>query len=487
MPDSRPPIFDDGGELPDVDRSRAPDRPSNDDHRPAGRHPNYLVRRAIVIGLAVALLAGGSVAVSRVLSDDGDGNSSTLGNPQWNTIVGIDDITGSVVLSDAQGVETDRFRIGVQPLTASRLVGTTLVATTAAELAVVNLKDTEAITIVDLESDGTLTMPSGSAQTLIAHDAAANRSVFVNGSTGELIDTDSFAAIAGARYDLELARSDPAGRNILVTDTGNFQSVLFSFERDAPSFFPGLALAVDDSLVVTAQNVGNDATITVFDHEGEPGISARTSSVRAGMLVDGAVVLVTVEGDVVLLSVADGSVESVTSLTVGTVLAGHVAVRGDRLIVIGEDGTAVLSSDGTVIADLPGATPTTTGIDEGAPRDGSCLIVQRSAVGEVAVIDLEDGTVRAEALADADVLAPVSGCDPVARTPSGYLVITQEGVLRATTVGVVAGLSPDGQSLVIENANRLELLPRITKDSETTDVEPIDIGRSGRHVLFAEL
>ena len=62
----------------------------------------------------------------------------------------------------------------------------------------------------------------------------------------------------------------PSGRDVLVTDSGNFQSVLFSFDRDEPSFFPGLALAIDADLVVTAQNVGSDATINVFDHAGEP-------------------------------------------------------------------------------------------------------------------------------------------------------------------------------------------------------------------------
>ena len=60
-----------------------------------------------------------------------------------------------------------------------------------------------------------------------------------------------------------------SGRDVLVTDTGNFQSVLFSFDRDEPSYFPGLALAVDGDLVVTAQNVGTNATVNAFDHTGE--------------------------------------------------------------------------------------------------------------------------------------------------------------------------------------------------------------------------
>ena len=69
----------------------------------------------------------------------------------------------------------------------------------------------------------------------------------------------------------------PSGRDVLVTDSGNFQSVLFSFDRDEPSYFPGRALAVDDELVVTTQNVGTEASITVFDHDGEAVTDARTA------------------------------------------------------------------------------------------------------------------------------------------------------------------------------------------------------------------
>ncbi len=108
----------------------------------------------------------------------------------------------------------------------------------------------------------------------------------VHGPSGDVIDTDTFAPVVGARYEFADARSSASGRDVLVTDSGNFQSVLFSFDRDEPSFFPGLALAVDSELVVTAQNVGNDATISVFDHAGEPIATGRTPSVRAGMISD---------------------------------------------------------------------------------------------------------------------------------------------------------------------------------------------------------
>ncbi|NND73777.1 MAG: hypothetical protein HKN44_02120 [Ilumatobacter sp.] len=490
MPDSRPPIFDDGGDLPDVDRSRRDDSRLIDepvDRYGDLRHPNFLVRRAIVVGVAVAAIAGGAVVVSNFIGEDGDESGAAFTSSDWNTIVSIDDITGSIVLVDDAGEETERFRMGVQPLNESLLLGDTVFGGTDNEIAYVSLRDIETVSTIDLASSTALLMPSGSAQTLMAASPGAGRAVFVNASSDEVIDTAALDEIVGSRYDIQLARSDPSGRHVLVTDSGNFQSVLFSFDRDTPSFFPGLALAVSDSLVVTAQNVGTDATVNVFNHDGEPGVVARTKSVRAGMVVSGGVVLVTVDGGVVMLSLDDGSVSEVSQLTIGAVLEGHVAVRGDRLIVIGEAGTAVIDDAGAVLADLPDAVPTMTGIDVVAPRRNDCLIVSREAVGEIAVIDLADGTILAEALANPEVLAGTDGCRVLVPTTSGYLLVTREGVLRATVTGSVVAIAPDARHIVVDNANRLELLPVVTEDNVPVEDEPIDIGRSGRAVHFAEL
>ncbi len=104
MSDSRPPIFDDGGELPDVDRSRHR-KDAGNDRSPAGqgrevwddagddqwRSPNYLVRRSIVVGLVVLLIAAVAIFAGRLLSSDGSSNSSANANVDWNSIVAVDD------------------------------------------------------------------------------------------------------------------------------------------------------------------------------------------------------------------------------------------------------------------------------------------------------------------------------------------------------------------------------------------------------------
>lgn len=461
--------------------------------------PNYLVRRAIVIGIGIAVVCVLAFVVMQVIGGDDNGPGSGLGNAEWNSIVTIDDAAGTVVITDTDGEETNRFRFGLTGLTDTEVIGSTLISLDADALAVVPLDADDEITIaddvttVDIASTGTLLRPSGSTQTAIAQNASSEQLVIVHGPSAEVIDTAVAQTVPGARYDVAQARTDPAGRHLLVTDTGNFQSVLFSFDREEPSFFPGLALAVDDSLVVTASNVGTNANVAVFDHAGEPGVAAQTSSVRAGMISDTDVILVTVDGDILSLSVGSGDITELDSLSIGTIESGHVAVRSDRLVVVGEQGTALVDADGAVIAELPGARPTTSGLDELAPSRSACLIVERATAGEVAVVDLETGAIGAEALANPDVLAPVDGCQPIVPTSSGYISLDATGVTPVTLVGDVVAVSPDGGTLAVERANRLELSPRLTTetiagdDGDSDDIEPIDIGRSGRDLFFADL
>jgi hypothetical protein len=138
-----------------------------------------------------------------------------------------------------------------------------------------------------------------------------------------------------------------------------------------------------------------------------------------------------------------------------------------------------------VIADLPGAQPTTTGIDQIAQHRSTCVIVARATSDEIVVVDLEDGAIRIEAIAEPNVLADVSGCLPVVPTSAGYLSLTPDAVQPVTLVGDVVAISPDGGTLVVENNSRLMLTERAIPDGDPAD--PVDIGRAGRSVAFADL
>jgi hypothetical protein len=497
MSDSRPPIFDDGGGLPDVDRSGRPAVRERDVWDEAGddqwRSPNYLIRRATVVAVVVLVIAGIALLATRLLGGDESGNGSGKANANWNSIVTVDDSAGTVVIADANGGETNRFRLGLNALIDTELIGRTLVSTDADAVAIVQLDadadiTTADITTIDIAASGALVRPSGTRQTTVATNAAAERLVLVHGPSAEVIDTAEAVTVPGARYDVGLAIAEPAGRHVLVTDSGNFQSVLFSFDRDEPSFFSGLALAVNDDIVVTAANVGTNANVAVFDHTGDPGVAARTDSVRAAMISDGAVILIGVDGEVLGLALSSGDVTEIGTLSIGTVESGHVSVGGNRLIVIGTEGTAIVDGEGTVLAELPGARPTVSGLDEVAPRSTTCLVVERATAGEIAVIDLELGTVGTEALASANVLSPIDGCRPVVPTSAGYIALDVDAVAPVTLVGDVVVLSPDGNTLAVERANRVELVPRSPAETDDDDEsEPVDVGRSGRTFFFADL
>ena len=67
--------------------------------------------------------------------------------------------------------------------------------------------------------------------------------MIVHGPSGDTIDTDTFAPVVGARYEFASARSSASGRDVLVTDSGNFQSVLLSFDRDPDTREPTVEIA----------------------------------------------------------------------------------------------------------------------------------------------------------------------------------------------------------------------------------------------------
>ena len=304
--------------------------------------------------------------------------------------------------------------------------------------------------------------------------------MFVHGPSGDVLDTDTFAPVVGARYEFAGARSSPSGRDVLVTDSGNFQSVLISFDRDEPSFFPGLALAIDDELVVTAQNVGNDATINVFDHAGEPIAAGRTASVRAGMITDGQVLLVTVDGSIVTMSASSGDTTDGEQLGIGTIESGSVTPGGDRLVVTGSTGTAIVGADGELLATLDTQRPA----GDRALLGSSCMatITPDTAEPQIAVIDVADGSVLVEASGAEPLLPDASGCVLAVTTSSGYDLVSESGVRPFRTADTALSLSPDGAAIAVERDGRLALVG--TGPDEQPD--PIDLGPRGRTVHFTQ-
>jgi hypothetical protein len=446
----------------------------------AGRRggPNYLFRRAVVIGGVVAVLATASIVVGRLIGSGSEDSTSGAVSSDWNRVVLVDDRTGRVIVDDEQGEEMARIESGVRSPTASAIVDSTLVVAGTDDVVVVDV-GSETIDEFDLGSE-MIVRPSGSALTLLAPAPDGGRAVLAHGPSGDLIDTDTFAPVVGARYEFDGARSSPSGRDVLVTDSGNFQSVLISFDRDEPSFFPGLALAVDADLVVTAQNVGSDATINVFDHAGEPVTTGRTSSVRAGMITEAGVVLVTVDGVVVTMSTSSGDTSDGARLEIGTIESGSVTPAGDRLVVTGATGTALVGAGGDVIASYDAQRPAGR-----LPLIGAtCFttVTADDAEPQIAVVDTTDGTVLVEASGSEPLLSDASGCTIATTTPSGYDLVSAQGVRQFETDDTALSLSLDGTALAVERDGRIALVGA-DPDAAT---DPIDLGPRGRTIHFTQ-
>ena len=482
MPSRHPP-FDNDEELPEV-RNESQNSVNRGGH---SRDPNYLFRRAIAVGAVVAVIATGAIVAGRLIGGDESSTSSGGVPNDWNRVVLVNERTGQLLVNDADGETKLRISTDARLPTDIGVVDTMLMLSTPDQVAIVDLSD-ESVELLNLETnaDG-VTMPSGSALTLIAADTSGQRAVIGHGPTQEQLDTDFFAPVTGARYDFGLTRSDPSGRHLLVTDSGNFQSVLFSFDRDEPSFFPGLALAVNEELVVTAQNVGNDATVSVFDHAGEQISSGRTPSVRAAMIAGNQVVLVTVDGEVLSLSAGSGNVSSGDQLEIGTVQVGHVATSGDRLIVVGSAGTAIISTNGNILGEFEGAALHDTGLDKLAPRRSRCLVLSRSSAREILLVDMEDGSTVAEAPVSGTAFASADGCTAAATTADGFEMITADGNTANEVEGDIAALSPDGAAVVAEDSGRLDLIQTSTGSASADPATAVDMGRSGQLLSFAQL
>lgn len=483
---SEPRLFDDeptGGAISDgVESSnRRADGDSGTPRTPfshdRSRGPNYLFRRAVVVGGIVAVLATASVVIGRLIGSGGEETVSGAVGTDWNRIVLVDTRSGLVIVDDGAGDEQSRIESKLRSPTDAAVVETTAVVAATDRLAVIDLIE-ESVEAYEFGADS-IVAPVGSALTMVAQQPDGTRALLVHGPSGDVIDTDSFTPVVGARYDFPTARSTRSGRDVLVTDSGNFQSVLFSFDRDEPSFFPGLALAVDDGIVVTAQNVGNEATVNVFDHDGKPIATGRTPSVRAAMIAGPAVILVTADGQVLSMAASSGDTTDSGTLAVGTVVTGGVVAGLERLVVSGTTGIAVIDEtvealdvyEGQQLADTADALHTSMCV----PLRG----IEADAASSTAVVDVTGGDVVVEAVAAGPLVVDATGCVVATPTETGFDVLSVEGVRRFDDGGLLVALSPDGQHVIVEREGRLRLVPL-----DSAAGESVDLGPRGRLVLF---
>ena len=465
MPTPPLPFDDEDADLP-VDAEPSPPRRRGT--------PNFWVRRAVVIGGVVAVFATAALVVGQLIDTGSNDATSGAISADWTRVAIVDERTGRIVVTDESGDETARIDSGVRSATASRVVDDTAVLVGTESAAIVDLDDDE-VTDVDV-ADASIVQPSGSALTMIVASPTADHGVIVHGPSGDVVDTDSFAPIPGTRFEWTAVRSDPSGRHLLVTDSGNFQSVFFSFDRDEPAYVEGLALAVDGELIVTAQNIGAQATINVFDHDGSSISSGTASSVRAAMITGDTIRLVTVDGEVVTMATASGDTESSGQLGIGQIESGRVSSSGDRLIVSGADGTAIVDDDGSVVATFSDLQV----VDTTWAAQGSRWGALTGGDDVVSRGDRGDGSIEYEASVSEPLFATADGCTIATPATDGYQLVSPESITTVRTGGEIVGLAPDATVVVLELDRRL-VLASVGGD----DDDAVDLGPVGRPVTFS--
>lgn len=459
-----------------------PDDTSSEGHLPSERGrsdaPNYLLRRAIVVAGGVAIVIIIAVIVARMITSLGNGDRTGAASTDWNRIVTVDPRSGRLLLYDTDGEQTARIDPELSAVAASAVVGPTALITSDREVAVVDL---DAATFATFDIAGSVaTTPTGSTNTMIAAVNGTARGVLVHGPSGDVIDTADVGDIAGAKYEFATAHTDTSGRHVLVTDTGNFQSVLFSFDRDEPSYFPGLALAVSDEFVVTTQNVGNSATVSVFDHDGALVSSGQMPSVRAAIIGDNTVRLITVNADVMSMRTNSNDVDRGGALDIGTVLVGTVVPTGDRIVVSGTAGTAIVADDGKVVATIADHTPP---LDSDALRGATCIDLTANDVPEqIVLVELGNGTVHDDIGGVGEVIQRAAdGCTVARSRVDGFDLVGIDRDPIAIDDDALVELAPNASRVAVERERRLVLT-----DPADPTADAADLGARGRAVWFTK-
>jgi hypothetical protein len=193
------------------------------------------------------------------------------------------------------------------------------------------------------------------------------------------------------------------------------------------------------------------------------------------MITGDEIQLVTVDGEVVTMDATSGNTGSAGQLGIGQVESGRVSTSGDRLIVAGAEGTAIVDEDGAVVvafADLqPVATPW-------AVQGSRCVALTDGEV--VTIVQLADGSIENEATVGDPLFASADGCTLATAAPDGYQLISPESIATFDTSGELAGLSPDAEAVILELDRRL-VLSSIGAD----DADAVDLGPVGRTVAFS--
>lgn len=477
---------------PDPDSPVATSRRTRSGRNASRRaEPNYAARRAVAIGVVVAVFAviiGAIVVVFTGGDDDTD-----LTRPRWDVVVEADRSTGALVVLDRDGVVVDEID-GDGRATALYVREDRVALVGPGRIDLVDLDGSDA-TSIEIDRAFTVTrLPTQRSMTFVAAPAAPGPLLLIDGRTGEVLDIGDAAGQDAPVLFADSLRTDPEGRAVAIGDGANFQTVVVRFGVDGATFFPGLPMAVGDELVVTSTNVGTSAELGIFAADGDRLATITSDRPVGGVLTDNRYVYATAAGELFSVTPDANAPERLGTVAVpgdDQVRRVSPVLDGQRLVLTGRRFTAIVDLDGEIVYQ----TTSTADLDPAAPwTTWRCLPVGGGDRYH-ALVDLDDGATLADLSVGTVESVSLDGCsvhlagiDPAALDTDtdgdtaatiDAAIVSADGTSPVPPGARAVHLAPDGAAVVIVAADGRAALvpvsPGITLGDDP-DVEVVDLG-----------
>lgn len=442
--------------------------------------PNYLVRRALVVGAIVVGIAVVAVVASLFVGGDDDDGAATSDQSRWDTLVVLtaDEVR---LLEPDSGDEIETFDSTIDLLDAQTLV---------AQDVLVTLTDDGAIALLDL-NDGTSRRGRAGVDETLLVSADNPRVAMVGADSGgdvTIVDTErrnvfSVADAAGLTNPLifmDDVRVNAAGTHVAVPVPNAFQSFVIDIVDETSEAFAGRVIAISDDLVVTEQPAGGESEIEFHELGGDRLASVDVPTPRASLLTDDGSLLVVASDGTVRTIDADGEIDDADPLVDEDdepldATDGFVARSRTRLVVEsgGAGRVSVLDDAGSVIGSADGRVVATT------TQASSCAVIgDGSSTDPSTVLDLDDGSVVVTLERGLPAATSVDGCTVALLGGAENLVTGGEVV--TIDARSIAEVTPDGDGVVVLDGRDTELV-RLSEQDDPIELadEPVVI-RFGR-------
>ena len=443
--------------------------------------PDYLLRRALFVGLVVAAIAGAAILVGRVVGSDDDASSALATTGEWNTVVVLTE--DAVQLTDpSSGDVLETFESSEDLLDAiSETSGQTLVL----------LGPDGQITQLDL-ADGTARRARSAADGVL-RVSAGNRGVMSAGveAGGELtiLDTRPRTSIAvgtAAGLDDPLMFTDElfvnaSGTHAAVSDGRTFQTVLVDLAEESAELLGGQVAALNDSTIVTVQRAGDKAELDFYDLSAERIGTVDVPSPEAVLLTgERSALAVSGDGRIVEIS-STGRTNEVGLLADSSGSALDVQrgapAFGDKRLVVEASGTVfVLDENGDIVTSVAG---TVAGPITATTR---CVMVgDGSSTGRSVQIDVESGEELGALTGGIVAASSFDGCTvAMIGGPSPQVLASGELIPVEFRGGSPTGVSPDGSRVVASSRAGERLI-------DLTDQSGVTLSRETAVIRFADV